>query len=110
MNRTLRFCLGRGLAFVVLMVLMIGAVAWAIMSLWNWLLPELLHAPTINFAQSVGLLVLCRLLLGHPFGHRCPARRFSRRDTHERLRERWQQLPDAERAKLREHMRRWWRC
>jgi hypothetical protein len=34
------------------------------MLLWNWLVPSLFHGPELNYLQSVGLLVLTRLLVG----------------------------------------------
>jgi len=34
------------------------------MLLWNWLVPVLFHGPELNYLQSVGLLVLTRLLVG----------------------------------------------
>jgi hypothetical protein len=35
--------------------------------LWNALVPEIFHGTTINYIQGVGLFLLSRLLLGHPF-------------------------------------------
>jgi hypothetical protein len=112
MNRMRRFWLAKACKFAVLIVLMIAAVSWAVMSLWNWLLPALFQAPHISFVQTVGLLLLCRLLLGHPFGRGCPGHRWGRGGRHwrEHMRERWEQLSEEERAKLREQMCRRWRC
>lgn len=44
-------------AFIVLM----GA---AVMILWNWLIPELFNGPVITFVQSLGLLLLFKVLTG----------------------------------------------
>lgn len=38
------------------------AVAFPVMSLWNWLCPDLFHLPTITYWQAVALPVLLRLL------------------------------------------------
>jgi hypothetical protein len=38
-----------------------------VMRLWNWLLPELFGWPQIGFWQALGLLILCRILLGGGF-------------------------------------------
>jgi hypothetical protein len=35
-----------------------------VMALWNWLLPQLLGLPAINFWQALGILLLCRILFG----------------------------------------------
>ncbi len=40
------------------------ALGWAVMFLWNAILPEVVGARPLNFWQAVGLLVLCRLLFG----------------------------------------------
>jgi len=34
------------------------------MHLWNWLIPVLFHGPIINFTQSIGLLILAKILFG----------------------------------------------
>lgn len=40
------------------------AVGVIVMLLWNAILPELLGVKQINYWQSVGLWILCRILLG----------------------------------------------
>ncbi len=35
-----------------------------VMHLWNWLMPMLFGLRQITFWQSLGLLVLCRILIG----------------------------------------------
>ena len=50
--------------------MVIGGIAlaflatFAIMWLWNWLMPMLFGLPVINYWQGLGLAVLGRLLLG----------------------------------------------
>jgi hypothetical protein len=34
------------------------------MSLWNWLVPSLFNGPIITFWQTVGLLILSKILFG----------------------------------------------
>lgn len=36
------------------------------MMLWNWLIPEIFAGPVITFWQSLGLLLLAKLLVGFP--------------------------------------------
>ena len=49
---------------------LIGAVIIAflfgyfVMLLWNWLLPPLLHAGTINYWQAIGIVILSKILFG----------------------------------------------
>lgn len=59
---------------------------WIVMSLWNWLGPELFGLHTVSFWQALGLLVLCRILFGgFGFGG---GHRHSRRSG-DRMAERW---------------------
>jgi hypothetical protein len=52
------------LKFAVIAVLAVAAVGWAVMGLWNWLGPELFGWHPIGFVQALGLLILCRILVG----------------------------------------------
>ena len=54
------------LAMVALCALVLG---YGTMLLWNWLIPELFAGPVITFWQALGLLLLCKLLLGFPHKH-----------------------------------------
>ncbi|CAB3793560.1 hypothetical protein [Paraburkholderia fynbosensis] len=48
-----------------LVVIGIGVLGWAVMMLWNWVVPALfMGARTIDFAHALGLLVLSRILFG----------------------------------------------
>jgi hypothetical protein len=38
------------------------AMAAIVMWLWNWLIPDLFQGPTISFWQSLGLMLLARIL------------------------------------------------
>lgn len=53
-------------------VLGTGALAlfgFAFMWLWNWLMPELFNLPVLSFWQSVGLLVLSKIIFSGVGGH-----------------------------------------
>jgi hypothetical protein len=54
--------------FILSVLAMIALAGVVFMSLWNALLPELFHAPVLTFWQSLGLLLLSKLLFGgmHP--------------------------------------------
>lgn len=41
-----------------------AAMTYVVMSLWNWLMPDLFSLTTITFWQALGLLVLSRILFG----------------------------------------------
>lgn len=40
----------------------IALVIWLIMTLWNWLVPDLFHGPEINYWQTIGLFFLSKIL------------------------------------------------
>lgn len=51
-----------------------------VMLLWNWLMPELFGVRSVTFAQALGLLALCRILLGGRGGHGFHRARWSAED------------------------------
>lgn len=50
------------IGFVLLGILALTAFGFLTMYLWNWLVPELFNGPVITFWQTVGLLVLSKIL------------------------------------------------
>jgi hypothetical protein len=62
MNRS--FWLLRGLKFIFFAALFVAAAGFVTMSLWNWLVPVLFQGPALNFWQTLGLLLLSRILFG----------------------------------------------
>jgi hypothetical protein len=59
-----RWWLFYALKFLVCMVLGALALGFIVMTLWNWLLPDVFNSPamTITFIQALGLLALSRIL------------------------------------------------
>ncbi len=54
-------------AVVVLGVIALSAVlgllvAFPVMWLWNWLMPDLFHGPVIGYWQAYGIYLLCAIL------------------------------------------------
>lgn len=84
-----------GVAATVAVIALLLAVALAVMLLWNQLVPQLFHGPTLEYGQALGLLILSRLLFGGLRGGHGHWRQ-------RRWRERWQQMSPEERAHLRE--------
>ena len=72
---------------------------WVVMSLWNWLGPELFGLHPVTFWQALGLLVLCRILFGG-FGLG-GGNRHSRRSK-DRMAERWMNMTPEERENLKQ--------
>jgi hypothetical protein len=55
-----------GFKILICMTAGVLAIGFIVMTLWNWLLPDVFHSPalTITFIQALGLLVLSRILFG----------------------------------------------
>lgn len=45
-------------------IIFVPLFVFGTMYLWNWLVPELFHGPVINFWQTLGLIVLAKILFG----------------------------------------------
>jgi hypothetical protein len=50
-----------GLVGAVIIAFLFG---YFVMLLWNWLLPPLFHAGTINYWQAIGIVILAKILFG----------------------------------------------
>jgi hypothetical protein len=48
--------------FVSIGVVVVAALGWVTMLLWNWLVPELFNGPTVSFWQMLGLIALAKIL------------------------------------------------
>ncbi len=81
--------------FAILAIVLIPLFGFVVMSLWNWLMPELFGLPRIGFWQAWGLFVLSKIVFGsfrgQPFRHH----------QYGRLRERWGHLSDEDREAFR---------
>ena len=84
-----------GLKIFALIVVVVGLLGLVVMSLWNWLAPDLFGWRPLSFGQAVGLLVLCRLLIG---GFR--GRAGWQSHWRARLAERWAAMTPEEREKF----------
>jgi len=101
MSRGLRLLFIAPLA-IVGMALFAAIGGWAVMSLWNWLLPTLFTWPRITFWQGLGRLVLCRILFGG-------SGMAMGRSGHRRgWKERWERMSPEERERMRQGWRGRW--
>ena len=48
--------------FVVLGFAFLVLFTWVVMLLWNWLVPELFGGPVLNYWQTLGILILAKIL------------------------------------------------
>ena len=86
-------------------VMVVGTIAvavfgFAVMSLWNWLMPALFRLPVISFWQALGLVILCKILFGGLHSHQNKGKHRRRR-----MRECWEHMTPAERERFREGLR-----
>ena len=49
--------------FIILVPFLILAYGWVVMSLWNWLMPDITGVTEITFWESLGLIALFKLLI-----------------------------------------------
>ncbi len=83
-------------------VLFVGiAIGYGVMSLWNWLIPDLFHGPVINFWQAIGLFILSKIFFGSKPGGGSHGG-WKRHQWKEKLRDRMEHMTDEEKAKFRE--------
>src|SRR5690349_13241677 len=86
---------------IILFVLgMIALFSFIVMTLWNLILPDVVHANPINFWQAMGLLVLAKILFGGFGGWRN-----KRQHWRERMQEKWQHMSPEERDKLKAELK-----
>jgi len=57
--------------FIVMGVAFLAVFTYVVMLLWNWLVPELFSGPILTYWQTLGILVLSKILLsGIGHGHK----------------------------------------
>jgi hypothetical protein len=91
--------------FLILPLILLAGLI--VMLLWNAIMPQAIHASSLNYWQSLGLLVLCRVLFGN-FRGRPGGRQEMWRGRGPYWREKWKNMSDEEKLKFREEWRR--RC
>ena len=105
MNRS--FWFKKALKFVFFATLFVVGIGYVTMSLWNYLMPFIFNLPTLNFWQTLGLLVLSRILFGG-FGRGRGNWAQKRRQWRQHLESRVAHLSPEEREQFRQQMQR--RC
>lgn len=86
--------------FIPLVLIAFVGFGFITMWLWNSLMPVLFHLPEITFCQTVGLMVLSRILFGG-FGGHGRGHHQCRRNMHEK----WENMTPEDREHFREHLR-----
>lgn len=106
MNKNMRFFrpIKFGLGFLVI----VAGFSAVVMLLWNCLMPSIFGLGVISFWQSLGLLVLARLLFGG-FGKFGRAHRFGHHHHHHNpLFDKWAEMSDEERKEFIQNKRQRW--
>jgi hypothetical protein len=63
-------CKKRSWKIAVYVAVFIAALAWLVMALWNWLLPDLFAGvKAVDYVQALGVLLLSKILFGGLRGH-----------------------------------------
>ncbi len=98
--------------FWILKMIIIGAIAisafgYAVMLLWNGLIPDLFHGPVIGFLQAIGLLILAKFLFSGMSTWR-GGHSWRRQHWRERMQEKMNAMTPEEREKFRDQWQR--RC
>jgi hypothetical protein len=88
----------RGLAVLAAVAAVVAVLSFAVMLLWNSLVPELFRGPPLQYWQALGLLLLSRILFGGLRGRGGWHGHWRQR----MWRERWESMTPEERARLRE--------
>jgi hypothetical protein len=93
----------RGVMFLLFAVLFVALFGFAVMGLWNWLMPALFGLKSIGYWQALGLIILSKILFGG-FRGRGGRGGYLRH----RIRERWERMTPEEREKFRQGLRGCW--
>jgi hypothetical protein len=88
---------------MVFMALFFGAIAialfsYVVMSLWNSILPGVIHVSAITFWQAAGILLLSKILFGG-----LPGGWGRRQRWRGKMAEKWQNMTPEEREKFQQH-------
>ncbi len=81
-------------------------LGYVVMSLWNWLMPDLFHLGMITYWQAFGILILAKILFGGFKGRHgccgCGSRHWKHHGHwRSRWKEKWEGMSEEERAKVR---------
>ena len=81
--------------FGALGIIGIFAFTFAVMWLWNWLVPELFSGPVLSYWQTLGLLVLSKILFSGIGSGSKHSHSKHEKDCHPMPKSRWRQKYEA---------------
>jgi hypothetical protein len=93
------------LKILVLVVVAVTVFGWVTKELWNWLIPSIFGLRRITMLEAMGLILLGKILFGgfHKHGHH--GSWSERREWKRRMKGRWAEMSDEDRAKFRAGMK-----
>ena len=96
------------LMVLIIPIVMVGFV-YIVMSLWNWLIPDLFNGPHITFWQACGLILLSKILFG---GFKGGSHKHHKADwgPGKGWKSRFKEMSPAEREAFKEKWRNKWDC
>ena len=76
----------------------VSLFSFIVMTLWNAILPEVIHVTTITFWQAMGIIVLSKILFGGfgGWGHK-------KHEWKRRMDQKWQHMTPEEREQFKEN-------
>ena len=99
-----RHLVGRVIGFGAVAIVAVFVFGFAVMLLWNWLMPDLFGLKAVSYWQAWGILALSWILFGGLRGH---GHHHHGRWKH-RMAERWMKMTPEEREKFKREMHERW--
>jgi hypothetical protein len=94
-----KWFLKKGLTVLLVATAALLLFGFIVMTLWNAILPAVIHAGTLTFGQALGLLVLCKILFG---GFHGPWRGGPGSRWKQGMKDRWLQMTPEDREKFKQ--------
>ncbi|MDB5029354.1 hypothetical protein [Mucilaginibacter sp.] len=99
------FFKGRFIFIPIAVVAFLSLISFAVMQLWNNLLPAILHVSVITFWQAMGIFILCKILFGFGKGGRGWGGRGGAPWMRHKMEERFKNMTPEEKEKFKQKMR-----
>ena len=96
--------------FIILAIVFFLLFGWIVMSLWNWLMPEIFGLTTITILQAYGLLALSKILFGG-WGNGDRSKKKEHKGWKKRWDSKWKNMSEEEKVAWKAKMkdRAWWK-
>ena len=82
-----------------------GLFTFAVMSLWNAILPDVIHVSPINFWQALGILILSKILFSGMGGGGGGWKGRGRNRWKEKMADKWDNMSEEERERFKSRFR-----